>query len=74
MGMMGMGVGDNPFAVQVLREAIAVSRATGDKQMLGYSLEMYYNATNFVHMPDRDEAAREGFAIFSQEIRMMTLG
>lgn len=69
MGMMGMGVGDNPFSVQVLREAIAVSRAAGDKQMLGYSLGMYYNATGFLYMPDRDEAARESFAIFSQEIQ-----
>jgi tetratricopeptide (TPR) repeat protein len=37
--------------------------------MLGYSLEMYFNATHFMYMPDRDEAAREGFVIFSQEIK-----
>jgi len=69
IGEMSMGVGDNPFSVQTFREAIALSRAIGDKRMLGYCLEMYYNATSFVHMPDRVEAAREGFAIFSQEIK-----
>ena len=69
IGMMSMGVGDNPFAVQVLREAISLSRAIGEKRMLGYSLEMYFNATHFMYMPDRDEAAREGFVIFSQEIK-----
>ncbi len=69
MGMMSMGVGDNPVSVQVLREAIALSRAIGDKRMLGYCLEMYFNATFFMFMPDRDEAAREGYAIFSQEIK-----
>jgi hypothetical protein len=62
-------VGDNPFSVQTYQEAIALSRAIGDKRMLGYCLEMYYNATGFYNMPDRDEAAREGFAIFSQEIK-----
>jgi len=54
--------------VRILREAIDLSRAINDKQMLGYSLDMYFNATNFVHMPNREEAAREGFAIFSQEV------
>jgi predicted ATPase/class 3 adenylate cyclase len=68
MGMMGMGMGDNPFSVRALGEAITLSREIGDKQMLGYSLEMYYNATGFLYMPGRDAAAREGFAIFSQEI------
>ncbi len=67
-GMVGMGVGNMPLVLQVLREAIAISRLTGDKQILGYSLETYYIATRFVHMPDREEAAREGFQIFSSEI------
>jgi hypothetical protein len=69
MGMMGMGMGDNPFSVQALQEATTLSRAIGDKRMLGYSLEMYYNATGFLYMPDRDEAAREGFDIFSHEVK-----
>ncbi|MDQ3006512.1 MAG: AAA family ATPase, partial [Chloroflexota bacterium] len=67
-GLMGMGTGNMPLVLQVLREAIAVSRITGDKQILGYSLEIYYTATGFIHMPDREEAAREGFHIFSHEI------
>ncbi|MBC7878022.1 MAG: adenylate/guanylate cyclase domain-containing protein [Anaerolineales bacterium] len=67
-GLMGMGTGNMPLVLQVLREAIAISRITGDRQILGYSLEMYYTATGFIHMPDRDEAAREGFHIFSHEI------
>jgi len=67
-GMVGLGVGNMPLVLQALQEAIAISRATGDKRMLGYSLEMYFTATGFVYMPDRDEAALEGFHIFSQEI------
>ena len=67
-GMVGLGVGNMPLVLQVLGEAIAISRVTGDKLILGYSLEMYYIATGFIHMPDRDEAAREGFQIFSHEI------
>ena len=68
MGVMSMGVGDNPSSVQTLREAIDLSRAIGDRRMLGYSLEMYYNATFFYPMGDREEAALEGFAIFSHEV------
>ena len=67
-GMMGMGVGNMPLVVQTLREAITISRATGDKQVLGYSLEMYYIVAGLIHMPDRDEAAREGNEIFSHEM------
>ena len=67
-GMIGMGVGKMPLSIQALQEAIAISRVTNDKQMLGYSLEMYYTATAFAFMPDRNEAALEGFHIFSEEI------
>ena len=67
-GMGGIGIGKIPLALQAFKEAIAISRVTGDKQILGYSLEMYYTATAFVYMPDRDEAALEGFHIFSEEI------
>ena len=67
-GMVGMGVGNMPLTIQVLRDAIATSRAIGDKRILGYSLEMYYTATGFIHAPDRDAAAIEGFHIFTQEI------
>ena len=63
-GMVGLGVGNMPLVLQVLREAIATSRLTGDKQMLGYSLEMYYTASGFIHVPDREEAALEGVSYF----------
>jgi tetratricopeptide (TPR) repeat protein len=68
-GMMSMGMGDIPTALQVLREGIAHNRLTGDKQMLGYCLGMYFTAAKFINVPDMDEAAREGFAIFSQEVK-----
>jgi tetratricopeptide (TPR) repeat protein len=67
-GMVGMGIGKMQMVIPTLKEAIAISRVAGDKQMLGYSLEMYYTATQFAYMPDRDEAALEGFRIFSEEI------
>jgi predicted ATPase/class 3 adenylate cyclase len=67
-GMVGMGIGKMPLVLPALKEAIAISHITGDKQMLGYSLEMYYTATAFAYMPDRNEAALEGFRIFSEEI------
>ena len=67
-GMVGMGVGNMPLTIQVLRDAIATSRAAADKRILGYSLEMYYTATGFIHAPDRDAAALEGFHIFTEEI------
>jgi predicted ATPase/class 3 adenylate cyclase len=67
-GMVGMGVGNMPLAIQALREAIAISRMTGDRRILGYSLLMYYTATGFIHAPDRDDAAREGYHIFSHEV------
>ncbi len=67
-GMVGMGIGKMQMVILTLKEAITISRVTGDKQILGYSLEMYYTATQFAYMPDRDEAALEGFRIFSEEI------
>jgi len=69
LGVMSVGLGNIPYSVKVLREAAELSRAIGDRRMLGYSLGAYYNATGFAYMPDRDEAAREGYAIFSQEIK-----
>ncbi|MCE9646443.1 MAG: adenylate/guanylate cyclase domain-containing protein [Chloroflexi bacterium] len=67
-GMVGMGTGNMPRAIQALRESIAISRMTGDKRMLGYSLEMYYTATGFIHAPDRESAAEEGLHIFTHEV------
>jgi predicted ATPase/class 3 adenylate cyclase len=67
-GMVGMGVGNMPLAIQAQKEAIAISRMTGDRRILGYSLLMYYTATGFIHAPDRNDAAREGYHIFSHEV------
>ena len=67
-GLVGITLGNIPRVIQVLREAIEISRATSDRQMLGYSLGVYYTATGFIPAPDRDEAALEAFNIFDQEI------
>jgi predicted ATPase/class 3 adenylate cyclase len=67
-GMLGLGQGNLPLVLKALKEAIAISRATGDKQILGYSLEMYYTATTFINEPDGADAAQEGLHIFSHEI------
>ncbi len=67
-GLAGLALGNMPHVVQVLREAIEISRATGDKLILGYSLGMYYTATRFIPAPDRDEALLEAYSIFDQEV------
>jgi predicted ATPase/class 3 adenylate cyclase len=67
-GMVGLGVGNLPLVVEALQEAIAISRATGDKQMLGNSLGMYYTASTFINLPQADEAAQEGLKIFTEEV------
>lgn len=67
-GMVGLGVSEMPKVIEVLEQAIALSRETGDKQMLGYSLEMYYTASTFLKVPDGEQAAQEGLEIFSREI------
>ena len=66
-GMVGMSAGNMPLVLRDLKEAIALSRITGDRRILGYSLEMYYTASAFMKMPDREEAALEAFQIFSNE-------
>jgi len=67
-GMVGMGQGNMQLVIDALQEAIVLSRETGDKLILGYSLEMFYVATNFIHTPGGPEAAQEGLKIFSEEI------
>ena len=66
--MIGLGVGNMPLVLQVLQEAIAISRATGDKRVLGYSLEVYYTATTFINELDGEKAAQEALHIFSHEV------
>jgi predicted ATPase/class 3 adenylate cyclase len=67
-GMVGLGVGKIPLVVEALQEAIAISRAIGDKQMLGNSLETYYTASTFINLPQAEEAAQEGLKIFTEEV------
>lgn len=67
-GTVGFGTGNMPAAIESLREAIAIARLADDKTILGYSLEMYYSATAFKPMPDRDEAAQEGLRIFRDQV------
>ncbi len=64
----GIGMGNIPTAMQASREAIAISRMTGDKQLLGHSLLDYFTATTFINAPDGEAAAQEGLDIFSNEV------
>jgi len=66
--MVSLGAGNILQVIQWLTEAIALSRLTGDKQILGYSLGMYYTASTFIHAPEAEEAARESLEIFSHEV------
>jgi predicted ATPase/class 3 adenylate cyclase len=65
LGTIGIGTGS---AIMPLQEAIAISRFTGDRLMLGYSLEMYCTASRFGDAPGALEAAQEGLSIFTNEI------
>ena len=40
-GPTGLGVGHVPVVQHDLQEAISLARMTGDKRILGYSLELY---------------------------------
>ena len=66
LGMVGMGSGI--ASVMALQEAISISRFTGDRLILGYSLEMYFTASRFNDAPGAVEAAQEGLSIFTDEI------
>lgn len=68
-GLVGMEQGNMQLVIQVLQESIAISRMTGDKLILGYSLEMFFVATNFIPVPGGPEAAHEGLRIFTEDIR-----
>jgi tetratricopeptide (TPR) repeat protein len=67
-GVVGMGSGNMPLVLQDLQEAIANARAADDKRMLGYSLEMFFTAAQFIKTPGADEAAEEGYRIFRDEV------
>jgi predicted ATPase/transcriptional regulator with XRE-family HTH domain len=67
-GMTGLGQGNLPLVVRALQEAITISRTTGDKLILGYSLEMFCTTSQFINVPGGPEAAQEGLTIFTEEI------
>jgi hypothetical protein len=65
-GMVSLGLGNMQLVLQSLQEAIAISRVTGDKLILGYSLGMLFVASNFINVPDAPEVAYEGLRIFTE--------
>jgi predicted ATPase/class 3 adenylate cyclase len=67
-GMVGLGQGNLPLVRQHLQEAIAISRSTSDKLILGYSLEMFFAVSQFINLPGGPEAAQEALVIFTDEI------
>jgi tetratricopeptide (TPR) repeat protein len=64
----GMSQGNLPFALQSLHEVIAISRATGDKFILGNGLLLYTVISSFISVPGGSEAAQEALTIFTGEI------
>jgi predicted ATPase/class 3 adenylate cyclase len=66
-GMASLGQGDALYATQVFQEAAAISRLTGDKLILGYSLEMFFIAADFSKSPGGVEAAEEGLAALEDQ-------
>lgn len=58
--------GNNLRACEAFTEAAAISRATGDKRILGYSLVMYFIAAEFTQKPGGPEAAQEGLAVLTE--------
>lgn len=68
LGLTGMSSGNMPLVIHDFQDAIATARAAGDKLILGYSLEMFYVAAAFISVPGMEEAAEEGFKIFTEEV------
>ncbi len=66
--LAGMSRGNLPFAIQSVHEAIALSRSTGDKFILGNSLILYVAVSSFINAPGASEAAQEALTIFTNEI------
>jgi len=66
LGAMTVGSGDIMLSRSALQEAIRIARQLGDKFMLGYSLEMYSNASIFIKAEDSLSTAQEGLEIFSE--------
>jgi predicted ATPase/class 3 adenylate cyclase len=66
--LVAMGQGNLPLVIEALQDAITISRSTGDKLILGFSLEMYFTASKFSNAPGGAEAALEGLSIFTDEV------
>ena len=67
-GMVGLGQGKLPLVLQDLSEAISISRLTGDKRILGYSLGLYLTALNYINAPGEEGVIQEALEIFTHEI------
>jgi len=66
-GMVGLTGGALLLAMQSLQEAISIARHIGDKQILGYSLEVFYIGSSLTSSFERADAeAIEGYAILSE--------
>jgi predicted ATPase/class 3 adenylate cyclase len=65
LGTMSVGSGDIVLSRSALQEAIQIARQLGDQFMLGYSLEMYSNASIFIKAEDSLSTAQEGLEIFA---------
>jgi hypothetical protein len=68
VGMVGMSSGNMPLVIRDLQDAITTARAARDKQILGYNLELFFTASQFLNSPGAEEAAREGLLIFTEEL------
>ena len=58
-GDANVGLGNIPVAMQVYKEAIAISRVTGDKQILGYSLLNYAPIRSFMCLTQRSARGKD---------------
>jgi len=66
-GLISMTGADVPLGMQSLEAAIYTARLIGDKQILGYSLELYYICSGFINSSGKADAeAAEGYAILSE--------
>ncbi len=67
-GMIALSKGNLLLSKGALHKAISISRASGDKRILGYSLELLYTVATFIDEPGAEAAAFEGLKIFTDEI------
>jgi predicted ATPase/class 3 adenylate cyclase len=67
-GMINLSKGYLPLSKQTLHEAISISRAIGNKNILGYSLELLYTVSTFIDEPEAEDFAYEGLKIFTDEV------